>query len=180
MTPPTNCPECAGKGWLLLFNTDTRALEVQRCDACERFASDEDARKWLATKELVLLAVIFELCAVAVSEIKAALGTKPIELTDLVCALGRVCDSLQQAVDLTLGESDRDPAETTAAEVHDDGTTYLVGVREVHVRYYEVHAGTPDEAKALAKDRAPEAVDIEFSEYSHELDPETWSVETKP
>lgn len=58
--------------------------------------------------------------------------------------------------------------------------TYIVGVREVHVRHYEVKAHDPELARTLVILRAPEAVDLEFEEYSHELDPDTWSVEEKP
>ncbi|MCC6694885.1 MAG: hypothetical protein IT365_04550 [Candidatus Hydrogenedentes bacterium] len=57
--------------------------------------------------------------------------------------------------------------------------TYVVGVREVHVRFYQVTADDPEHAKDLVNDRAPEAVDLEFDEYSHELRPDTWSVEEK-
>lgn len=55
--------------------------------------------------------------------------------------------------------------------------TYLVGVREVHVRFYEVQADDAEQAKDLVNNRAPEAVDLGFEEYSHELKPDTWSVE---
>ncbi len=55
--------------------------------------------------------------------------------------------------------------------------TYIVGVREIHVRHYSVEAENEGEAKALVNQRAPEVVDLEFEEYSHELKPGTWSVE---
>ena len=55
--------------------------------------------------------------------------------------------------------------------------TYRVGVREVHVRFYSVKADDPEQAKILVNRRAPEVTDLEFEEYSHELKPETWSVE---
>lgn len=59
-------------------------------------------------------------------------------------------------------------------------TTYIVGVREVHIRHFEVGAETPEAAKRLVNNRAPKAVDMEFVEYSHELGMDTWSVEVKP
>ncbi|MCC6489688.1 MAG: hypothetical protein IT364_19495 [Candidatus Hydrogenedentes bacterium] len=55
--------------------------------------------------------------------------------------------------------------------------TYLVGIREVHVRFFSVQANDPEEAKELVNRRAPEAVDLELLEWSHELKPDTWSVE---
>ena len=54
---------------------------------------------------------------------------------------------------------------------------FLVGVREVHVRFFTVTAESEEEAKDLVKERAPEVEDIESSEYSHELGRDTWSVE---
>ena len=54
---------------------------------------------------------------------------------------------------------------------------YLVGVREVHVRFYSVQADNEEEAKELVSRRDSSVVDEEFLEYSHELDRNTWSVE---
>jgi hypothetical protein len=39
--PP--CEACHGRGWLLSFNMDRGVYEVQRCDACARYDSDEAA-----------------------------------------------------------------------------------------------------------------------------------------
>ena len=58
--------------------------------------------------------------------------------------------------------------------------TYLVGVREVHVRHYSVQAENEEEAKDLVYRQAEAAVDMSFEEYSHCLDRETWSVEKVP
>ena len=55
--------------------------------------------------------------------------------------------------------------------------SYIVGVREVHVRFFAVTAGNEEEAKDFVNERAPEVEDIGFSEYSHELRCDTWSVE---
>lgn len=55
--------------------------------------------------------------------------------------------------------------------------SYLVGVREVHVRHYKVAAQGEDEAINLVRTRGSEVTDLEFSEYSHELGSDTWSVE---
>ena len=58
--------------------------------------------------------------------------------------------------------------------------TFNVGIREVHARWFEVEAENEEKAKALVKDRAPEATDTEYLEYSHELPSDTWFVEEKP
>jgi len=55
--------------------------------------------------------------------------------------------------------------------------TYIVGVREVHVRLYSVKTGNEEQAKQLVWERAPGVVDLDFEEYSHELNRDTWSVE---
>ena len=55
--------------------------------------------------------------------------------------------------------------------------TFMVGVREVHARYFRVEAENEEEAKDLVDRRAPEVTDLSFCEYSHELDRDTWSVE---
>ena len=57
---------------------------------------------------------------------------------------------------------------------------FMVGVREVHVRFYSVDAENEEEAKELVNQRAPCVVDQEFLEYSNELDRDTWSVEEIP
>lgn len=55
--------------------------------------------------------------------------------------------------------------------------SYIVGVREVHVRHYKVMAIDEVQARNLVGSRGPEVTDLEFSEYSHELGCDTWSVE---
>jgi len=55
--------------------------------------------------------------------------------------------------------------------------SYIVGVREVHVRHYKVTAKDEEEARNLVGVRGPEVTDLEFLEYSHELISDTWSVE---
>ena len=57
--------------------------------------------------------------------------------------------------------------------------TYIVGVREVHVRFYSVDAENPDLAKALVSERADGVVDLEWEEYSNEQNRDTWSVEER-
>lgn len=57
---------------------------------------------------------------------------------------------------------------------------YLVGVREVHVRHFSVEAENEEAAKALVAERAEGVTDLEFCEYAHELDRDTWSVEEQP
>ena len=57
---------------------------------------------------------------------------------------------------------------------------FIIGVREIHFRYFEVEAEDEYQAKDLVNDRAPEARDLEFTEYAEELERDTWSVEEKP
>lgn len=57
--------------------------------------------------------------------------------------------------------------------------SYIVGVREVHVRHFMVKAKDEDQARELVGNRGPEVTDLEFSEYSHELGCDTWSVENE-
>jgi len=54
---------------------------------------------------------------------------------------------------------------------------YNVGVREVHVRHYAVTAEDEEEARDLVHERGAQVKDLEFGEYSHELDRDTWSAE---
>jgi len=55
--------------------------------------------------------------------------------------------------------------------------TYLVGVREVHVSYREVRANTSAEAFDMVRNGEGDEI---FMDYSHTLDPETWTVEEYP
>ena len=55
--------------------------------------------------------------------------------------------------------------------------TYTVGVREVHVRHFQVNAENEAQAKELVQQSHPSVEDLEHFEYSHELDPDTWSAE---
>jgi hypothetical protein len=57
--------------------------------------------------------------------------------------------------------------------------TYLVGVREIHARYYSVDAENPDLAKTLVSERANGVVDLDWEEYANELNQDTWSVEER-
>jgi len=38
------CELCLNKGWLLSYNTSTNAEEVQKCDECDVFESDQEAQ----------------------------------------------------------------------------------------------------------------------------------------
>ena len=51
--------------------------------------------------------------------------------------------------------------------------TYHVGIREVHINTVEVEADTPEEAKKKARESQADSI---LLEYSHTLDPDTWSV----
>jgi hypothetical protein len=54
---------------------------------------------------------------------------------------------------------------------------FIVSVREVHVRFYEVMAEDEEEAKGLVGRNAPDVKDLGHEEFSHTLDSDTWSVE---
>ena len=54
---------------------------------------------------------------------------------------------------------------------------YLVGRREVHISYCEVEANDPDEARYKVANLTDDVEETDFFEYSHTLDPDTWSVE---
>jgi hypothetical protein len=55
---------------------------------------------------------------------------------------------------------------------------FRVGVREVHVHFYDVECDTEEEAKDLVDYFDEERVeDTDFVEYSHNLRADTWSVE---
>jgi len=40
-----SCAACGGRGWILSVNTDRRVTEIQRCDTCRQYDSDEQAAK---------------------------------------------------------------------------------------------------------------------------------------
>jgi hypothetical protein len=42
---PPKCAACGDRGWILAFNTDRRVTEIQRCDTCQVYDSDEEAAK---------------------------------------------------------------------------------------------------------------------------------------
>lgn len=39
------CRSCGGRGWILSHNTDRHVTEIQRCDTCQVYDSDEEAAK---------------------------------------------------------------------------------------------------------------------------------------
>ena len=41
MNNSETCTACRGKGWLVANDSD--GMRIERCDSCQRFASDEDA-----------------------------------------------------------------------------------------------------------------------------------------
>ena len=74
------CPACTGKGWLILFNTDSEALELQRCDACGRFPSDEDARRHVASSKTCIVLALHELCSGLLAEAGHAPNANPTNI----------------------------------------------------------------------------------------------------
>lgn len=55
-------------------------------------------------------------------------------------------------------------------------TKFIVYVREVHVQAVEVFADSPEAAKKAVQDGEGETLD-DCLEYSHTLEPDTWTVE---
>lgn len=53
---------------------------------------------------------------------------------------------------------------------------YIVRVREVHVQPYRILAETPEEALRLVADGGGDILEADL-EYSHTLDPDTWTIE---
>lgn len=135
-TRSDGCPACGGKGWLVMFNTDSQALELQRCDACCLFQSDEAAQQHVARNPAL---------------------------------------QAEAQKDLDAAAAHPGPGGKTGGPM--SKKTYLVGVREIHYRYYKVEAENEEQAKDLVHERGPEVEDIELSEFSHECGRETWSVE---
>lgn len=178
------CSECNGRGWLVMCNADTHALELQRCDACARFESDLDAQQWVTLNLAEHVAVLREFCGAMFSDAQRVIEDESASRSSTTRALTMIRNSLRGVLALAsdlapeapfcFGESPVERCSATAEK-----RTYVVGVREVHVRHYEVDAAGPEDAKAMVGDRGPEVTDIGFEEYSHELDPETWSVEEK-
>ena len=57
---------------------------------------------------------------------------------------------------------------------------FRIGVREVHVHWYDVECDTEEEATQIVRDYAGDderVEDAEYVEYSHNLARDTWSVE---
>lgn len=100
LTEPGRCPACKGDGWLLIFNTDSNAFEIQRCDGCCRYPSDEKARSVLATDQATLITVLFQLCSALLREVdKTADKTSTKHEMNRLVEL--IHDSLQNAIDLS-------------------------------------------------------------------------------
>ena len=56
----------------------------------------------------------------------------------------------------------------------------MVGVRELHLRFYSVRAENEEEAKDFVNRRDSSVVDENLLEYANELGRDTWSVEEIP
>jgi len=147
------CSACGGRGWLLMFNTDTAALELQRCDSCDRFGADGEAQRWVASDESALVMVLFEFCSALKAEAERALHEETNVHEGWKQALQTIRDSLRNACLLRTMERDAQSADA-------------------------VHRSEGKDMR-IVNERAPEAVDLELDEYSHELRPDTWSVEEK-
>ena len=40
-----NCELCLNKGWIWIYNTSTDIEEIQKCDDCGMFESDQEAQE---------------------------------------------------------------------------------------------------------------------------------------
>lgn len=102
MTAPisSDCAACTGRGWLLLFNADSAALELQRCDLCCRFDSDEEARQRVASSGPALVTVLFDFCGSLFGEADRAVSDKKRTATGTTRVLRTIRDSLRNAMAL--------------------------------------------------------------------------------
>lgn len=44
------CDTCGGDGWIDTYNCKAKTQEIQRCDECKMFASDDEARDFVTNK----------------------------------------------------------------------------------------------------------------------------------
>lgn len=100
LTEPEPCPACKGDGWLLIFNTDNNAFEIQRCDGCCRYPSDEKARSVLATDQATLITVLFQLCSALLREVDKAVDKTSTTKHEMKRLMELIHDSLENAIDL--------------------------------------------------------------------------------
>ena len=125
-------------------------LEIQRNDEKALFASDEEA--------------------VGFVKGRASMGC-PMARLGL-----RITNITPQHEDKLTAAAGKTTKRSTAAMKK----TYIIGVREVHVRHYSVQAENEEEAKDLVDGRGDEVVDLEFEEFANEMSRDTWSVEEIP
>lgn len=45
-----SCDNCKGEGFLVIFNSKTEHMEIQKCDGCNWFKDDREAWKYLEPK----------------------------------------------------------------------------------------------------------------------------------
>jgi hypothetical protein len=94
------CSACAGRGWLLMLNTDTAALELQCCDSCSRFSSDREAQRFVAEDQSVRFAALMEFCNALLAEMTRYTHGSVPGATDVKTLLRSMRDSLRNAVNL--------------------------------------------------------------------------------
>lgn len=102
ITDPEPCPACKNDGWLLIFNTDGNAFEIQRCDGCCRYPSDDKARAAIATDQSSLIMVLFQICSALLREVDNAVDKASITKHEMKRLLALIRDSLQNAIDLRI------------------------------------------------------------------------------
>ena len=95
-----NCPACTGRGWLIMVNSESGGVELQRCDSCSRFGSDTEAQEHVSTENATLAAALREFCSVLYAETDVAVNRPAPTQTELKRLLRRLRNSLQNAADL--------------------------------------------------------------------------------
>lgn len=106
------CEACGDRGWRLMFNTDSRGFEVQRCDSCSRFLSDHDAQMFVAEDTTNLVSALFEYNRALLAEAQQALDRTTVDESAPILSLKTIRDSLRNACDLqTTGSAEWSPTE---------------------------------------------------------------------
>ncbi|NUM55780.1 MAG: hypothetical protein HUU46_19235 [Candidatus Hydrogenedentes bacterium] len=102
MTEPEPCRACKNDGWLLIFNTDSDAFEIQRCGGCCRYPSDDKARAAIATDKSSLITVLFQIRSALLREVDKTVDNASTTKHEMKRLLALIRDSLQSAIDLRI------------------------------------------------------------------------------
>ena len=83
-----------------MFITDRRALEIQRCDSCCRFDSDQEAQAFIAGNKFSLIEALLEFCGALMDETERAVNKTAKTKGEPKRLLKTIRDSLRNAVGL--------------------------------------------------------------------------------